>query len=137
MFATMFFGVLNPSSGSVIYINGGHNAPIIVDAQGKVKTHLQPTGPAVGIFPNAQFKIEKTRLYPGDSLVCFTDGVPDARTPENKFFGEKSLLEYLAVPAQSASELLKRIETGLFEHIADADQFDDITMLIVRRVPTS
>ena len=136
MFATMFFGVLNPSSGSVIYINGGHNAPIIVDAKGKVKTHLQPTGPAVGMFPGAQFKIERTRLLPGDSLVTFTDGVPDARTPENKFFSDDGILNLLEVPAQSASELLTRIETRLFEHIADADQFDDITMLIVRRLPT-
>jgi sigma-B regulation protein RsbU (phosphoserine phosphatase) len=135
MFATMFFGVLNPASGSVLYINGGHNPPIIVDAQGQVSARLNPTGPAVGMFAGATFAIQKVLLNPGDSLVCFTDGVPDARDADNKLFGEKHLLELVSVPASSAESLLQRIETELFAHIGSADQFDDITMMIVRHTP--
>jgi sigma-B regulation protein RsbU (phosphoserine phosphatase) len=135
MFATMFFGVLNPASGSVLYINGGHNPPIIVDAQGQVKARLDPTGPAVGMFAGATFEIHRVQLAPGDSLVCFTDGVPDARDPDNKLFGEKHLLDLVSAPAPSAEALLKRIESELFAHISSADQFDDITMMIVRHTP--
>jgi sigma-B regulation protein RsbU (phosphoserine phosphatase) len=133
MFATMFFGVLNPVSGTVLYINGGHNAPLIVDADGHVKQQIQVTGPAVGIFPGARFEIRQTHLEPGDCLVAFTDGVPDARAPGGAFFTEKRLLELVSSPAPSARELLERVESAVFRHIATADQFDDVTLLIVKR----
>ena len=99
MFATMFFGVLNPINGSVLYINGGHNAPLIVDVNGNLKQQITQTGPAVGMFPGAHFEIQKTRLEPGDCLVAFTDGVPDARAPGGAFFTEKRLLELSSMPA--------------------------------------
>jgi sigma-B regulation protein RsbU (phosphoserine phosphatase) len=133
MFATMFFGVLNPVSGSILYINGGHNPPMIVNTKGEIRARLQPTGPAVGMFLGATFELQKVRLAPGETLVSFTDGVPDARNPENKLFGEKHLLELVTQPFSSAAELLTRIESSLFTHISSADQFDDITMFIVRR----
>jgi sigma-B regulation protein RsbU (phosphoserine phosphatase) len=85
------------------------------------------------MFPNAKFEIHKTRLMPGDCLVAFTDGVPDARTPSGAFFTEKRLLELVSTPAASARELQERIETAVFSHIATADQFDDVTLLVLRR----
>lgn len=133
MFATMFFGVLNPSSGAILYINGGHNPPAIIDAAGQVKARLNPTGPAVGMFAGADFVIEKARLLPGETLFCFTDGVTDARNPENKLFTEKRVLELVSAPIPSAVALLDRVETALFSHISTAAQFDDITMLVLRR----
>ncbi len=133
MFATMFFGVLNPDDGSVLYINGGHNAPLVLDVNGTLKQQITQTGPAVGIFPGAHFEIQKTHLEPGDCLLAFTDGVPDARAPGGAFFTEKRLLELAAVPATGARELLERVETAVFAHIATAEQFDDVTLLVVRR----
>lgn len=133
MFATMFFGVLNPVTGSVTYINGGHNAPMIIDADGVIKERLNPTGPAVGMFAGAKFGIQKTRLEAGEMLVSFTDGVPDARDPDGHFFGEPRFIELLCNPTTSPWDLLERLEQRLFTHIASADQFDDITLLIVRR----
>ncbi len=137
MFATMFFGVLNPSTGSILYINGGHNAPMIIDTTGHVKTRLMPTGPAVGMFAGADFAIEKTRLMPGETLFCFTDGVPDARNTENKLFTEKRLQELVSTPVTSSRGLLDHVEATLFAHISTAAQFDDITMLVLRRSETS
>jgi sigma-B regulation protein RsbU (phosphoserine phosphatase) len=133
MFATMFFGVLNPTNGTVLYINGGHNAPLLVDASGKIKQQITQTGPAVGMFPNAHFEIHKTRLMPGDCLVVYTDGVPDARAPGGAFFTEHRLLELAQTPTTSARDLLETIESAVFKHISTADQFDDVTLMIVRR----
>lgn len=133
MFATMFFGVLNPATGSVIYINAGHNPPYIINAEGKIKEKLMPSGPAVGMFAGVDYPIKTAQLEPGDSIVVFTDGVPDARSVTGDFFSEKRILEQLAIPAASAQELLKRIETAVFTHIGEADQFDDVTLMIVRR----
>jgi sigma-B regulation protein RsbU (phosphoserine phosphatase) len=137
MFATLFFGVLDPATGVLTYINGGHPGPAIINSAGEVKARLTSTGPAVGMMPDMEFDIEQTRLEPGDILFTFSDGVTDARSPNKKFFTEKSLLPLLAQPVASASALLARVETNLRAHIATADQFDDITMLAVRRMPTS
>ena len=131
MFATMFFGILNPATGMLTYINGGHEPPIILSSNREIK-RLAPTGPAVGMMPDMNFKIQQFQLKRGDILLTYTDGVPEARSPNGDFFTEKRLLSLLEQLTCSATELLKNIETRLQEHIADRDQFDDITMLAVR-----
>jgi sigma-B regulation protein RsbU (phosphoserine phosphatase) len=131
MFATLFFGVLNPATGLLTYINGGHE-PVFIIGDG-VKASLDHTGPAVGIMPNMKFKIQQLQLEPGDILIGYTDGVTDARAPSGEFFSSKRLRSLLEQPAPSASALLDRIKTHLFYHIDNAQQFDDITMLAVQR----
>ncbi|MCB9076538.1 MAG: SpoIIE family protein phosphatase [Anaerolineaceae bacterium] len=133
MFATVFFGILDPATGTLTYINGGHPSPIIISADGQLKARLPTTGPAVGMLPDMAFDIQQTKLEPGDLLFAFSDGVTDARCPNNLFFTEKSLMPLLGQPTDSAAALLARIEASLHTHIDTADQFDDITMLAVRR----
>ncbi len=70
-------------------------------------------------------------------LLVFTDGVTDARNPQGELFTEKRLLPLVQDPVSSASELLDRIVASLRDHIATADQFDDITMMAVRRKPVA
>ncbi|MBW4689722.1 MAG: PP2C family protein-serine/threonine phosphatase [Komarekiella atlantica HA4396-MV6] len=132
MFATLFFGVLNPSTGLLHYVNAGHEPPAIFGAGG-VKARLKPTGPAVGIMPNREFGIQQVQLEPGDILVAYSDGVTDARDPNGQFFGEEKFLSLLQQPAPSATAVLDLIEASVYAYIADADQFDDITMLAVHR----
>lgn len=137
MFATLFFGVLDPHTGLLTYINGGHDSPAIVSPTGGVKVRLMPTGPAVGMLPDMDFDIRQVILEPGDILMAFTDGVIDARDPNGKSFAKEGLLTLLEQPASSATALVDCIEANLQTHIADADQFDDITLLAVRRAPLS
>jgi sigma-B regulation protein RsbU (phosphoserine phosphatase) len=134
MFATLFFGLLDPATGVLTYINGGHNPPAVVSPAGVIKSRLQPTGPAVGMLPDMVFKRQQVILEPGDLLMTFTDGVLDARDPAGQLFTEKRLQSLLQEPAPSAAALLKRLEASLKAHIAEADQFDDITMLAARRL---
>jgi sigma-B regulation protein RsbU (phosphoserine phosphatase) len=136
MFATIFFGVLDPATGVLTYANGGHPPPAIISELGEVKARLPATGPAVGMMPDMDFDIQQIKLEPGDTLFAFSDGVTDARSPDKKFFTEKQLLPLLAQPVSSATGLLERIKTSLEAHIASADQFDDITILAARRVST-
>ncbi|MEB3289787.1 MAG: PP2C family protein-serine/threonine phosphatase [Leptolyngbya sp.] len=129
MFATIFFGILDPKTGKLIYINGGHEAPFICNSQG-IKERLKPTGPAVGVFPKAKFNIELTQLEPGDLLLGFTDGIPDARNPEGELYSEAALQQLIeSAPITSASELIDRIDTAVHNHIAGIDPFDDITLI--------
>ena len=134
MFATYFFGLLDPSSGQLAYINGGHNPPFIVGPDGVVKTSLKGTGPAVGMIPDADFRIAQAQLDPGDILYLYTDGVTEARTPTGEFFTEKRLLSLLSEPATSATGLLDRVENALSGWVAGGIASDDITMMAVRRV---
>jgi sigma-B regulation protein RsbU (phosphoserine phosphatase) len=133
MFATVFFGVLNPSTGDLVYINGGHDPLYILDTLGRVKDHLGPTGPAVGIRADASLKEHQTRLDPGEILFGYTDGVIEARNSDGEFYTEKNLVALLKVGAETASDLLDNISNALQAYTADAEQFDDITMLAVRR----
>lgn len=133
-FATVFFGMLDPSNGSLIYINGGHNPPVIIRKEG-AQAFLKPTGPAVGMLPGVQFKMGQTRLGPGDILYLYTDGVTDARSPEGAFFSEGRLFSLLGQGAPSAQALVDEVERQLKEHIGNAAQFDDITMMALHRIP--
>ena len=137
MFATLFFGVLDPATGTITYVNGGHDAPLLVGVDGVVKTRLMPTGPIVGVMPEATYGIEQAKLEPGELFMAFTDGVSDARNPTGERFTLNNLFPLLKSPFPSAVELLKRIETVLYAHMAEADQYDDITMLAAWRMPTS
>ncbi|MCC6805736.1 MAG: SpoIIE family protein phosphatase, partial [Anaerolineae bacterium] len=135
MFATTFFGMLDPVSGTLLYINGGHPPVFIIAPDGTIKNRLEPTGPAVGMFPGAEFEIMDAHLEPGDILLGYTDGVTDARNPAGKLFHEEGLVNLIKPPLDSAVSLLDRIHSALQNYISDAVQFDDITMVAARRIP--
>jgi sigma-B regulation protein RsbU (phosphoserine phosphatase) len=134
MFATLFFGILDTDSGSLSYINGGHEPLLIVSSDGGVKEQLAATGPSVGIEPKINFKFQQSHMDPGDILLGYTDGVTEASASDGAFFTASSLMSILEKPASSAADLLDRIANSLQEHIGEADQFDDITLLAIRRI---
>jgi len=135
MFATLVFGILDPDSGSLSYINGGHEPLLIVGPDGGVKDRLSHTGPAVGIEPEIDFRIRQTHMDSGDILLGYTDGVTEAVASDGAFFTMDRLVSILEIPAATATELLDRIAGSLQEHVGGADQFDDITLLAIRRIP--
>jgi len=134
MFATMFAGVLNLKTGAMAYVNGGHNAPILLTTSGST-VRLPSKSPAVGMMPGFQFSVAHARLNPGDLLVVFSDGIPDARDPHHKFFTEARLLRMVEqTPAsRSAEQVAADIQEALAAHISTAAQFDDITLMVIRR----
>jgi sigma-B regulation protein RsbU (phosphoserine phosphatase) len=136
MFATLFFGVLDPENGELFYVNGGHEAVFVIGQSG-VRERLLPTGPSVGIFQEAKFAYKKIQLQPDEILFAYTDGVIDARSPEEERFSKKRLFSLLSQPADSAIELMQRVGTSIFAHIGKAPQEDDITMLTLQRKNSS
>ena len=135
MFATLFFGILDPDSGTLSYVNGGHEPIFVLGPGGGVKERLAVTGPSVGVEPNIVFKIQQSRLEPGDILLGYTDGVVEANASDGGFFTMERLVATLEAPASSAADLLDRIADSLQVHIGEADQFDDVTLLAIRRIP--
>jgi GAF domain-containing protein len=132
MFATIFFGILDPHTGSLTYINGGHEPPRIVRS-GQVNETLLKTGPAVGAVLEGRFETLATQLNPGDMLFAFTDGAPETGDPQGEFFGHARLMDILRRCSDSSHELVQTIETELHRYMDGATQFDDITLLAVRR----
>jgi sigma-B regulation protein RsbU (phosphoserine phosphatase) len=132
MFATVFLGVLDPSDGLLLYVNGGHEFPILVNSTG-VKERLEPTGPLVGVFPGARFEIQSVGIEPGDTLLAFTDGVIEARNSEDDLFGRERLYALMAQPASTASELLDSIQASVSDFVGDAESSDDVALLAIRR----
>jgi phosphoserine phosphatase RsbU/P len=131
MFATLFFGLLDPMTGQLAYINAGHNPPFIIDAQGNLKAALKNTGAAVGMFAGVDYTIANAQMEPGDTLFTYTDGVTEARNVAGDFVTEKGLLALLAEPSTSATKLLDRVDLYLQNFMRDAVQFDDITMMAI------
>jgi sigma-B regulation protein RsbU (phosphoserine phosphatase) len=132
MFATVFFGLLDPVRGELLYINAGHESPLLI-ANSKLKKRLAPTGPAVGMMPDMEFKIEKVVLAPGEALVLYTDGTTDALSPDLRPFAEDRLIQAASSPALSAQERIQNVIEALDRHIADREQYDDITLMAVER----
>ena len=132
MFATIFYGILDPQTGELSFINGGHEPPIIT-SPGGIKTILKPTGPAVGLYPHLEFKTDSVILAPQDTLLVYTDGVTDAQNKAGVAFSKERLLDLAENSFVTAEDLITKIKTGLNEHIADENQFDDITVMALRR----
>jgi phosphoserine phosphatase RsbU/P len=133
MFATVFFGIMDPANGTMLYVNGGHDPPLIAGPEG-IRTTLPPTGPAIGLLPGLPFTVARTVLAPGETLLVHTDGVTDARSPGGDAFGDARFSEIAtAHSGGSAAALLGAMEAAVSDHSAGAPQFDDVTLLAVKR----
>lgn len=133
MFATVFFGILDTTSGTLHYVNAGHEPPAILAAGGI--TRLPPTGPALGLLPQLEFRIGEAALAPGATLLIWTDGVSEARDAAGELFGEERLADLLAQDPGSAGELIERILAEVQRFAGGAEQADDITLAAIRRLP--
>lgn len=132
MFATVFFGALNPLDGNLLYINAGHEPPMVL-FQGKVINRLEPTGPAVGLLDTLSFEMKEINLEPGQALLVYTDGIVDARDANNQPFGEDRLIEEVGHFSKSMAAAIEQVMQAVSGHIEDQEQFDDLTLLSLQR----
>ncbi len=132
MFASLFFGVLDPKSGSLCYINAGLDPPFVF-RQGKVLVELKPTGPIVGAIEDVDFEVGEIQLEPGDVLLLYTDGITDAQNGKDDEFGRERVLSIAEGYSASADSLINHIVLDLEAFIESAPQFDDITLMAVQR----
>jgi sigma-B regulation protein RsbU (phosphoserine phosphatase) len=132
MFATVFIGLVNLQDGRLSYINCG-NEPALLLRHGVVADSLRPTGPVIGVIPDAKFSVKEISMESRDLLLVFTDGIPDALNVDNVSFGNERLLKLLGGNETSPVRILKTIEEELHQFIGTADQFDDLSLLALKR----
>ena len=132
-FVTLFYAELDPESGSMAFLNAGHNPPLIVHAAGTVE-QLASGGLPLGIKPDAEYREGRTQLQPGDVLVIYSDGVTEAVSPTGEEFGPTRLYEVVSRNVEaSAAGIRDRIESSLTKFAQGTSAADDITLVIVKR----
>lgn len=131
-FATTFIGLFDVGSGTLHYINAGNEPPYLVRRDGEMET-LKPSGPAIGVFSDAKFSVRESHMEPGEMLIAFTDGIPEGKNPRDEFFGYERLQPLLVNNHPGPSDCLNQIADHLATFMEDGEQFDDITMLAIRR----
>ncbi|HLX86402.1 MAG TPA: PP2C family protein-serine/threonine phosphatase [Terriglobales bacterium] len=133
-FTTAFLAELDPTNGDLVYVNAGHNIPILRRASGAIE-RLEAGGIPIGILPESPYEMQKTRLESGDWLVIFTDGVVEAFDNREEEYGEPRMLGVIdRVAKLTPPEMLRELLTELDRYVGNTPQHDDMTCLLLKRV---
>lgn len=134
MFVTVFYGRLNILTGEIDYSNAGHNPPYVVHENGKVEMVPAQGNMVLGAVENFQYRNDKITLEKGDMLFTFTDGVTEAMNKDGEQFGEERLEKLLAkCGGKTSQETIDTVRAAVAEWAGEAEQSDDVTMLVIKR----
>ena len=130
LFVTGWMGVLEISTGKFVYVNAGHNPPLLKRAGGTFEWLKSRPGFVLAGMEGVRYRENTLQLEPGDRLYLYTDGVTEATNSREELFGDErlqnALNEYMDLPVE---QFLPKIKECIDAFVGDADQFDDITML--------
>ena len=133
MFVTLFLGILNVETGEIKYCNAGHNYPYIIKAGGKVEEIKGTHGTPLGAVPDIVFGSTSIQLENNDTLMLYTDGVSEAIDVDENQYTEARIMSKLAELNDAGSKtIIKSLYEDLNTFVGKADQFDDITMLVLK-----
>lgn len=129
----LFYGVLNTRTGTLTYVNAGHNPPVLVKREGQTKL-LTEGGLLLGASSEARYSPGIVRLEAADVLLLYTDGISEAKDTSDSELGLMALVE-LAVSFRdlSARQMILRILEAVNRHSAGAPRSDDQTLVVIRR----
>jgi len=135
LFVTTFYGILDPEAGTLTYANAGHNPPILVRADNAPEIHLLTrTGSPIGIQEEAAWERTTVDIYPGDGLILYTDGIPEAQNADEEFFRMENLeLVIKENLGQSAEGLQRSILDAVYQFLGETPPQDDITLMVLKR----
>lgn len=132
VYITFCYCVLDVRTRRLTYVNAGHHPPCILRANGE-REYMECGGLVIGIMPGTEYEEGTVTLAPGDDLVLYTDGITEARNPEDEMFGEERLEQVLLESRDgSAREIEETVYTRIKDFTAGASQSDDLTMVVVK-----
>jgi sigma-B regulation protein RsbU (phosphoserine phosphatase) len=135
MFLTLFFAQIDLKTAQVEFINAGHNPPLVYRRNGSPPAELNRTGMALGVEANGTYQAGALKLNAGDMLLLYTDGLTDAINSQIEAFGLQRLQLVASSNRQkSAQEVVDRMVAAINEFTGSAEPFDDITMMVVKRL---
>lgn len=134
MFVTVWFGVMQISTGKIVAANAGHEKPIIRKADGKFEIFKDKHGFVMGGMEGMKYKEYELEIEKGGCLFVYTDGVPEATSSDSELFGMERLVQVLNEEKDAPlPDILKSVKGSIDKFVKDAPQFDDITMLALYR----
>lgn len=134
MFVTVWFGVMQISTGKIVAANAGHEKPIIRKADGEFEIFKDKHGFVMGGMEGMKYKEYELEIEKGGCLFVYTDGVPEATSSDSELFGMERLVQVLNEEKDAPlPDILKSVKVSIDKFVKDAPQFDDITMLALYR----
>lgn len=133
-YATAAFVMASPRSGECRYVSAGHPESLLLRANGN-REWLGATGVPLGLFPGMTWGQMSVAMHEGDMLVLYSDGVSEAQTASYDEFGLERLGHVVERKRhRPASEIITAVISAIDDFIEGAPQFDDITLLVIRRI---
>ena len=124
---------MNTNRHSLSFCNAGHENPVLLRTDGGID-RLATGGMALGVLEDFPYEEGDATLGPGDILVIYSDGIPDAVNEFEHPFGEERLIACVRdAAAQPAGEILRRVVAAVREHEHGAERIDDLTIMVVKR----
>jgi phosphoserine phosphatase RsbU/P len=132
-FITTFYGLIDVENKRLMYINAGHNPPLLLRADGTSET-LSHGGLPLGAFDDARYSESVAELRAGDLLVLYTDGVVEARNSADEMFGLPRLEEAVrAYASERAYDIVQAVTGAVYEFAFDMDgPEDDLTVMVIK-----
>jgi sigma-B regulation protein RsbU (phosphoserine phosphatase) len=135
LFVTLLYAIIEPDTGLVRYVNAGHMPPLLVRAVDGGVVELREHGMALGVLSGMEYQEQKVQLAQGDILVMYTDGVTDAWNLDQQMFERERLVDLVSeYQGLSAPLLAEAIRSAVTDFVGDAPQFDDLTLVVAKRV---
>ena len=132
MFITLFYGILEPATGRVTFVNAGHNPPLFLKGNGELQ-QLRTGGITLGLKKEVQYDLAEILLRPDDILLLYTDGISEAMDAQHNEYGEERLIQILRENRElPAEKITDSIVNDVQRHRGSAPQNDDITLAIIK-----
>ncbi len=134
-FATLFWGVFDPATRTLRYVNAGHGAPILSRGQRQVE-RLDEAGPVLGLFPDARYSAGTVTIGELDRLVVYSDGITEAASEKDEEFGEARVVRImLDGPDAEPERMCRRIMTEVISFADEKTPQDDCTLMVINFRP--
>ena len=130
MFVTVWFAIIDISTGKGVAANAGHEHPAVRRGNGKFEYVIYKHSSALAVMPGLSYSEHEFELNPGDSIFVYTDGVTEATDVFDNMYGMDRLIDALnEEPTATPEKLIDNVKTSIDKFALKAAQFDDITML--------
>jgi len=128
MFVTLFLGLFDPCTGALEYVNAGHLQPLIIQPQSTVVPLGQPDNLVLGI-ESTSFRASVETIQQETGLLVFTDGITEARSPDNEEFGVNRVVNLLGTAGnRPVGEIVDSVVAAVEDFRQSCPQQDDITV---------
>ena len=134
VFVTFIAGTLEMDTGKFSWCNAGHNPPYLVGHNKSLMILEDKHGIPLGLYENQLYRSSEKTMKEGETLVFYTDGITEALSPDDTFFGEERLMKLITNEKITSSEKLNHlIIDEVNQFVGKEDQSDDLTVLTIHR----